>query len=242
MHRVSQVVRGHGTVFLGYPGSVKPLAEAVWHYLEQESHLKVSSVDRELVPGDIWASRLESLVQSADYIVLLVPAEGTNSPWMQLEIAAAIAAESRSNEKRLIPVLLTPNASIPPFLAPYQMVIPKKPADPKSIAAAISEAIEKAPASADKAQEREAALRGMEAASDLIGRQEEVRRLGIGLRERIAGIALVIAFLSSALSISVFLIAEGTDYRDLASIVIAPLLVILGSITGFYFGSRSREQ
>ncbi len=102
-------------VFISHSHTDTQLAARVSDALEK-SGLEVWDPDREILPGDNWASKVSrALEESKAMVVLLTPA-AINSPYVMREIEYALGAKNFSN--RLIPVVvgdpkLLPKKGIP---------------------------------------------------------------------------------------------------------------------------------
>ena len=70
--------------------------------------------DKDLLPGDVWASRLAQEISKAKYVLLLLSPSYFRSEWARSELQMALVAESEGRS-RIIPVLID-DATIPSVL------------------------------------------------------------------------------------------------------------------------------
>jgi hypothetical protein len=86
----------------------------------ETAELRVWS-DREIRPGQVWASEIEkTIAQSRNMLVVLSPA-GIASSLVQGEYRSFFSSTARESNRLLIPLLLTPTL-IPPYLARYHFI------------------------------------------------------------------------------------------------------------------------
>lgn len=70
--------------------------------------------DKELIPGEAWASRLTQELKRAKYVLVLLSPSYIKSQWARRELEAAALAESEGRT-RIVPIVVE-NTEIPPFL------------------------------------------------------------------------------------------------------------------------------
>ncbi len=100
-------------VFLSYPNTEKPLAEALRRKLE-DAGLGVFVDTASLAPGKEWQRELEKGVESAKLFLVLIDPERPPSRWQQAEWQAALETVWKDPSKRLVPVLPR-GAEVPAF-------------------------------------------------------------------------------------------------------------------------------
>lgn len=104
-------------VFLSYSSKDGVAAEEIRESLSGRGAEVWSSQD--LRPGDNIAASIQQEINEADDVLILVSKSSEDSPWMDYEAAAAIAARQSGRPKRIIPVLLDSRASPPPILSRF---------------------------------------------------------------------------------------------------------------------------
>jgi len=70
----------------------------------------------ELSAGDSVTGSIGDAIRRSDAVAVLLSREAAKSPWVNREIAFALADDSGEGPKRVIPVLLEPDVELPPFL------------------------------------------------------------------------------------------------------------------------------
>lgn len=73
----------------------------------------------DIAPGDDWRERIEEALRDSRMLVLILDEESARSPWIQLEVGAAVA-----DRKTIIPVVhdhIEP-AHLPPLLRRFQVL------------------------------------------------------------------------------------------------------------------------
>lgn len=106
------------TAFLSYAHADKNAALRLTADLERRG-LQVTSTDQIIAPGQSWAAQLETSIAASDLFLVVVPHQSRPSQWVQAETAIAISA-SQEGSTHVIPVLLDPDAEIPPLVSHLQ--------------------------------------------------------------------------------------------------------------------------
>lgn len=223
-------------VFLSYASADRHIAGQIAAALN-ESGLEVWDPSQ-LTPGSNWAVEIQRAIDSSDAVVFLMSGAWVASQFAQVEMAAAVASRAGSSGKRILPVLLDSKAAPPFFLRQYQYVDFRDPRRQEVGIELLKEALSH-PIGADRPSEdlaierdqilvRQAALRDLERAH---AAEEKRRSYYVGAVVVVSITFSVAAVLASAVT---------GDFRFFAALA-GPLVGILGGVTGFYFGRRSKE-
>ncbi len=90
-------------VYMSHAHTDAVLAARVSNALENKG-LEVWDPDRDLLPGDNWASEIGRALEEADAMVVLLTPAAASSPYVKRDIGYALGAINFSN--RLIPVVV----------------------------------------------------------------------------------------------------------------------------------------
>ena len=90
-------------VYMSHAHTDAVLAARVSNALENKG-LEVWDPDRELLPGDNWASEIGRALEESDAMVVLLTPAAASSPYVKRDIGYALGAINFSN--RLIPVVV----------------------------------------------------------------------------------------------------------------------------------------
>jgi len=102
-------------VFISHSQETSALAKKVSEALRLAG-LDVWS-DQEILPGDNWAEKIGQALESAQAMVVLLTPDALNSPNVLWDIEYALGR--KTFHKRLIPVLVGSEGSIPPQKLPW---------------------------------------------------------------------------------------------------------------------------
>ena len=103
-------------VFISHSHIDAELAARVSDALEK-SGLQVWDPDRDLLPGDNWASEVARALEESEAMIVLMTPAAADSPWVKREIEYALGARNYSN--RLIPVVVGDPDQLPKSGIPW---------------------------------------------------------------------------------------------------------------------------
>jgi hypothetical protein len=228
-------------VFLSYASEDRVNAEAIRSELERIG-IDVIPWDQVLTPGRYWAAQIGHAIESADTFVVLLSKAATKSEWVQFEIAAAIAAEAKSDDKKVIPIILEPGTRPPALLAPYLAIETSKPEEVGSVAEALKRVLTETPKRADKARERDAARQQLDSLRTALEDEQTRYDTVMQRKQSRAVIAIVMVTLLAATVGATFAVSSGKLPYAVLSSLVASLVAVISTAVGYYFGSRSREH
>ena len=133
-------------VFLSYTHNESFLAKKITSALIKNG-LDVWNAETEILPGDNFAEKISNALKESDAMVVLITPESLESRNVQWEIAYALG--DKSYNKRVIPVLVgseesIPSESIPWILRKLQMIRLSKPEQTDEGINQIAETLKKA--------------------------------------------------------------------------------------------------
>jgi hypothetical protein len=96
-------------VFISHAQSDRPFADRLARVLEEAGHRVWT--DREILPGDNWASASGTALENAEVVVALISPEAIRSEFVKREWEYALGRESLEN--RLVPVEVKPTRAKP---------------------------------------------------------------------------------------------------------------------------------
>lgn len=102
-------------VFLSYAQEDGELAAKIANDLKQAG-LEVWFDQFELRPGDLIIDQIGIASRNARNFVAIVSKHSAKSNWFSSELATAIAASDADRRRRIIPILIDRDATLPPFL------------------------------------------------------------------------------------------------------------------------------
>ena len=103
-------------VFLSHAHADAPLAGRVRKALA-ESGFELWDPQRDILPGDNWASEVAHALEESDAMVVLLTPAAARSPYVKREIEYALGAKNYSN--RLIPVVVGNRERLPADEIPW---------------------------------------------------------------------------------------------------------------------------
>lgn len=103
-------------VFLSYTHNDSFLAKKITSALIKNG-LDVWNAETEILPGDNWAEKISTALKQSDAMVVLLTPESLESRVVQREIEYALG--DKSYNKRLIPVLVGSEESVPAESIPW---------------------------------------------------------------------------------------------------------------------------
>lgn len=101
-------------VFLSYSNRDREMADAVQNELQKQG-FEVVRLD-DLPPGSDISAAIIKAIQNSDAVVVLLSKASSRSRWLDAEVAASFVAGDGEGPKRLIPVRIDKEASIPTLL------------------------------------------------------------------------------------------------------------------------------
>jgi TIR domain len=228
-------------VFLSYSSDDRAVAESIRSALKRQG-VDIVPWEQVLKPGTYWASEIGRAIESADAFVVLLSKAAIESEWVQFEIASAIAAEARSDYKRILPILVEPGVRPPALLAPYLAVEATTPDEVDSVAKTFRRILTEAPTTIGKASEREKARQQLDSLRRAL-EDEETRHDAVTQRDRYRAVVAtaLVASLGAIIGV-IFVAVQGEASLALLSSLLSAGLALAGAAVGFYFGSRSREH
>lgn len=143
-------------VFLSYSRQDEAVARSIVEHL-RKAGIEVWS-DAWVTPGANIAATLGEHIDQADTVLVLLSREAASSEWVRMEAAAAVAAESRDPEKRLIPVILEKGVDVPFLLRNYRFVDLSDPRERDTVLSELANTLARPSVAVDKVAERKAAL------------------------------------------------------------------------------------
>lgn len=221
---MEQADRG-ARVFLSHPAAQRELAEQIRVGLNR-SGFDVWS-DEEIRPGDSLPASVGTALKSADTVVLLL-AEGAQSPWSSLELGTAIAMG-----KRVIPVLAEPNADIPILLEGIQYLDLSDPSTREHEIGRLAAAIGGKPGPASAAD----GIEFVELASDELRREQRAFEAASAWRNLSMLDHLVAAALSAIVAVGIGLTVSVVADGHLSAVLATVGAVVLSGLLGFFLGS-----
>lgn len=225
------------SIFISYAHADADVARELRRELESRG-LRASTADEVLVPGDRWAARLHDAVSSADFVVILVSEEGLNSPYVQLESAAAIAEAERHPTKRVIPVVIDPSVDPSGLLGSYQWLLASR-ADTASMAGSVAETVQRTQP-VDKASDREEARVELERLERELQRERHVALEDQAKRlRRLARVLLLLMFASFAIVLALLF---GLGNEDVLAAVLSLAASLVGVGVGYFVGQRGQDD
>ena len=173
-------------------------------------------------------------LEAADAYVVLITKHAAKSQWLPLEIGAAIASG-----KRVIPVLVDPDADVPAMLRDRQYLDLTDRANRSAAIRRLCEAL-RARAPDGEAHEREGGRRFLERASSALESERVAYESEVGTRSaRFARIQMIASVLAVLATCGALLTVSVSDTA--AAGLVTAITALLGSALGFYFGSERRR-
>lgn len=96
--------------FLSYSREDRNWARQFFEHLKRAG-IEVWFDESELLPGDNWAARIGSALESADALLVLISPASVVSPRLRSEVQFALGSERF--ERRVIPVIVEPTPEMP---------------------------------------------------------------------------------------------------------------------------------
>lgn len=212
-------------VFLSRASVDEKLAEQVREGLESRG-LKVWS-DQSIAPGEVWGGSIDAALEDADSFVFLLGSGSSPGPWTSLELGKALASG-----KRVVPVLVEPDAEVPAMLQGYQYLDLSDPAARDRGIGRLSKALE-GPGPQQSAADAVQIVK--EATARLAdSRMAEAQRTRMRL-EYLARVQLVVAVFLGLVSGGV-LVGVAASGNVVVLSAISAALVVLSWAAGFYRG------
>jgi len=194
-------------------------------------------------PGDNLLANITDTLSKADGLIAITSEASASSEWIRSEVAWALA--QRDGKLPIYPVLIGSPDSIPYLLRAYVYIDFRDSAKFKENVTILAKAI----AQNIKVPRLYSARRDVVDAEELFIdiqhdnlnalRQSEI----IERRREHTRLVLAIAILFSLLSVIAIplglFVQSGDQLREVASIVLSPIIGLLGTIFGFYFGRNS---
>jgi hypothetical protein len=226
-------------VFLSYASKDQDAANTIRSVLERAG-TEVVTTDDVVKLGARWSAQIGDAISSADDFVLLFSRAADESEWVQLETASAVAAESRSDIKRVIPIALERGVRLPALLAPYQYLRAWEFDSYESLGQLLDQLLTEQDTSS-KEQERDSAHRELDSYRTSLAKDQESFDTTIERRSRLAARIIALALVMGVV-IAFFEILSGNPSRSVLVSTVGALSTLLAAVVGFYFGSRSRER
>jgi len=102
-------------LFVSYSNEDRVVARSIAEELRRHD-VHVWFNEFALAPGDSIAARMQEVISSSDYLLILLSPHSVKSPWIPYELGAAYARELSDRNVTVIPVLIS-DCEIPAFLA-----------------------------------------------------------------------------------------------------------------------------
>jgi hypothetical protein len=213
------------SVFLSRASVDEQLAEQVRKGLESQG-LKVWS-DQSIAPGEVWGGSIDAALEDADSFVFLLGSRSSPGPWTSLELGKALASG-----KRVVPVLVEPDAEVPAMLQGYQYLDLSDPAARDRGIGRLSKALESPRPQQSAADAVQIVKEATARLADSRVAEAEMTRLRF---EYMARVQLVVAVFVGLVSAGVLAVVAASGSAVVFSAVSAPLIA-LSWAAGFYRG------
>ena len=106
-------------VFLSYAADDAHVAEKLAKLLEEDG-INVWLDKAAIKPGDNWVAAITNAIQNTTTFIPIISSASSRSHYISSEIATAIAAKSQDPRRKIIPVLIDRDSTIPSFIDQYQ--------------------------------------------------------------------------------------------------------------------------